>query len=307
MRQQFKTVVMRVNPKEIIRRVNKGNKVSNVALSLGIHRSTVYRWMRKAKTARGNLSSLDLVRKSTKPNTIHRYVFSQKERVDIESCRRKRGQMAEKITHKLHLEASWRTVHRFLKNRNLVRKYGYHRRPRFQDTVHMHAKNTKTVGYLQMDVKYITPELSGLTWTCFEYAVIDIFSRYKEAVILNHLDQDGAMSALLEILPKLPFKPVFIQTDNGLEFQARFQALCTKLHLKHHWIHKSTPNENALIERSFRTDEEEFFFYMERAPVHYDELREWFADWLHEYNYERLHIGINFKTPYEIVANVLSG
>ncbi len=30
-----------------------------------------------------------------------------------------------------------------------------------------------------MDVKYITPELSGLPWTCFEYAIIDIFSRFK--------------------------------------------------------------------------------------------------------------------------------
>jgi len=298
---------MRANPKEIIRRVNKGIKAAGIASDLGVHRSTVYRWMRRAKTARGNLSSLKLKRESTKPHTIYRYNFTQQERMDIEKYRQKTGQMAEKITRKLNLPASWRTVHRFLKNKGFVREYGYHRRPRFQDTVHMHAKNTKTVGYLQMDVKYVTPELSGLTWTCFEYAVIDIFSRYKEAVILNHLDQDGSMAALLEILPKLPFKPVFIQTDNGLEFQERFQALCTKLHLKHHWIHKSTPNENALIERSFRTDEEEFFFRMEKAPVHYDELRVWFANWLHEYNYERLHLGINLKTPYEIVANVLSG
>src|SRR3990170_723585 len=247
---------MRANPKEIIRRVNKGIKAAGIASDLGVHHSTVYRWMRRAKTARGNLSSLSLVRKSTRPHTIHRYNFTQQERMDIEKYRQKTGQMAEKITRKLNLPASWRTVHRFLKNKGFVREYGYHRRPRFQDTVHMHAKNTKTVGYLQMDVKYVTPELSGLTWTCFEYAVIDIFSRYKEAVNLNH-----------------------------------------------HWIHKSTPNENALIERSFRTDEEEFFFRMEKAPVHYDELRVWFANWLHEYNYERLHLGINLKTPYEIVAN----
>lgn len=298
---------MRVNPKEIIRRVNKGIKVADVASHLGVHPSTIYRWIKRAKTGHGGLTSLGLKRKSTRPRTIHRFEFTPEQRVDIETYRIRTGQMAEKITRKLNLPVSWRTLHRFLKDKNLVREYGYHRRPLFQDTVHMHAKNTKTVGYLQMDVKYITPELSGLTWTCFEYAVIDIFSRYKEAVILNHLDQDGSMAALLEILPKLPFKPGFIQTDNGLEFQGRFEDLCTKLHLKHHWIHKSTPNENALIERSFRTDEEEFFFRLEKAPVHYDELREWFANWLHEYNYERLHLGINLKTPYEVVANVLSG
>ena len=114
------------------------------------------------------------------------------------------------------------------------------------------------------------------------------------------------MAAILEILPKLPFKPVFIQTDNGLEFQGRFQKMCEDMNLKHHMIHKSTPNENALIERSFRTDEEEFFFLLEKAPQHYDELRSWFADWLHEYNYERPHLSLELKTPYQIVANVLS-
>jgi len=44
---------------------------------------------------------------------------------------------------------------------------------------------------------------------------------------------------------------------------------------------------------------------MERAPKDYDELRSWFAAWLHEYNYERPHLGIDLKTPYEIVAYVM--
>lgn len=224
----------------------------------------------------------------------------------MEAYRKRTGRMAKKITFDLHLPVSYRTVHRWLKQKGFVQEYGYHRRPRFQDTVHMHAKNTHTIGYLQMDVKYITPELSGLPWTCFEYAVIDIFSRYKEAVILNHLDQDGSQAALFEILPRLPFTPVFLQTDNGLEFQERFHRLCEEMGLRHHFVHKNTPNENALIERSFRTDEEEFFFRLEKAPAHYDELRSWFADWLHEYNYRRPHLSLDLKTPYHIVANVLS-
>jgi transposase InsO family protein len=156
-----------------------------------------------------------------------------------------------------------------------------------------------------MDVKYITPELSGLPYTCFEYAVIDIFSRYKEAVILNHLDQDGSMVALFEMLPKLPFKPVFLQTDNGLEFQGRFHQVCEEMKLKHHLIHKNTPNENALIERSFRTDEEEFFFRLEHAPQHYDELRGWFSSYLNKYNTWRPHLGLNLKTPMEVVKKQL--
>jgi transposase InsO family protein len=169
----------------------------------------------------------------------------------------------------------------------------------------MHAKNVHTLGYLQMDVKVVTPELSGLPWTCFKYAVIDIYSRWKDAVILNQLDQNGAMVALLEILPRLPFKPVFIQTDNGLEFQKRFHDMVVSMGLQHHFIHKSTPNENAVIERSFRTDEEEFYFRLPKRPKHYDELRDQYQDYLHYYNHERIHLGIGLKTPAQIVAYVL--
>ena len=87
----------------------------------------------------------------------------------------------------------------------------------------MHAKNTHSIGHLQMDFKYIISELSGLAWTCFENAVIDIFNRYKEAVIPNYLDKGVSILTPLEISPRLPFKPAFLQTDNCLEFQERFR------------------------------------------------------------------------------------
>ncbi len=299
---------MRIKPYLIIRTFKHTNSASETAGILGIHRSTVYRWIKKAKSlhqSKLGLSEKGLKRKSTRPYTIHKALDSHDE-INAVALRTKKKYTAEKIKKKLNLSACARTLHRIFKRYNLISKYGYHRRPRFQDTVHMHVKNTKNVGYLQMDVKYLTPELTGLTWTCFEYAVIDIYSRYKEVVILNHLDEDGSIAALLEILPKLPFRPIFIQTDNGLEFQGRFRKLLENLKLKHHYVHKRTPNENAVIERSFRTDEEEFLFRLDKAPKHYDELREWFAQWIKEYNYERPHLGIDLRTPYEVVANVLS-
>lgn len=300
---------MRRKPKKIIETLKACNGSSAVAArELGVHRTTVWRWVRRAKTNAssylGYLSTRNLQRKSTRPHTIH-YALTREEESAIINLRKKKHSTAEKIKQKLNLSVHPSTIHRLVKKKGLVHTYGNHRRPRYQKTTHMHLKNTTTIGKLQMDVKYITPELSGLPYTCFEYAVIDIYSRYKEAVILNHLDQDGAILALIEIRKRLPLTPDFIQTDNGLEFQGRFHKYCEDSGLKHHLIHKSTPNENAVIERTFRTDEEEFFFMMERAPKDYDELRIWFAAWLHEYNYERPHLGIDLKTPYEVVANLM--
>lgn len=295
-------MLVRVNPREIIITLKRNSlNVSRTAFELGIHRATVYRWLKKARTYRNLLTSRGLERKSTRPRTI-KHVLTSEQMKEIVSIRKISSFSASKIIKYLYLPVSRSTVHRFLVKRQLVRKYGYHIRPYFQETIHMHARNTKTIGYLQMDVKYITPELSGLPWTCFEYAVIDIFSRYKEARILNQLDSHGAAIALHEIVQSLPFKPVFIQTDNGLEFQGLFLEFCRGLGLKHHYIHKNTPNENALIERSFRTDEDEFFFWWAKEPFKdYDDLREKFAEYLRFYNYKRPHFGINLETPVKII------
>lgn len=231
---------MRIKPKIIIQTFKKSDlDAGRTSLALGIHRSTIYRWVKRARTCRGLLNS-KVFRKSTKPKTIH-FALAPEQISEAVKLREIKGATAEKIVRRLFLPVHPSTLHRLFVRRGLVRKYGYHRRPRFQNTLHMRAENTKTIGCLQMDVKYATPELSGLPYTCFEYAVIDIFSRYKEAVILNHLDQDGSMAALLEILPKLPFKPLFIQTGNGLEFQGRFHQMCEDMNLKHHLIHKIHP------------------------------------------------------------------
>ena len=152
-----------------------------------------------------------------------------------------------------------------------------------------------------MDVKYVTPELSGLPHTLFLYAIMDIYSRYKQGVIFPLLDQGFAIEATKLLIPVFPFKCDFIQTDNGLEFQQRFDEFVRdELKLKHHYIHKSNPNENAIIERSFRTDEEEFFFFKMRKPKDEIDLNAQYQEFLRYYNLERLHLGINIKTPSEV-------
>lgn len=62
---------MRVNPRTIILTLKKHQgKAADTAKELGIHRSTVYRWVKRARDARGNLSSRGLKRKSTRrPHT----------------------------------------------------------------------------------------------------------------------------------------------------------------------------------------------------------------------------------------------
>ena len=200
------------------------------------------------------------------------------------------------------LEVSASTIHRYLQRAGLVRPSTKRRRPRFQNGQVMRPRNCPGLGYLQMDVKYVTPELSGLPYTCYLYAALDISTRYKVGLVLPKLDEGGALLALYDATQQFPFPLHYVQTDNGVEFQKRFHAQCEEVGLEHFYIHKSAPNENAVVERSFRTDEEEFFFWLEEAPQDHLGLNAWYQRFLDIYNSVRPHMGINMLTPKEAIA-----
>ena len=94
----------------------------------------------------------------------------------------------------------------------------------------------------------------GLPYTWYLYAVTDIVTRYKVGLILPKVDEMGSLLALYHATQTLPFPVRYVQTDNGFEFQERFHAKCEEVGLEHFYIHKSSPNDNAVIERNFRTN-----------------------------------------------------
>lgn len=298
---------MRADPKVVIAtlKANDG-KIRQTARELGISPGTVRNWKRRANTGRSYspLSTRGLVRRSTAPRQTQQGTRLPAALQDeIMRIRRERGHGAKKIAAMLGIPRQYQSVHRFLKRKGLTAPGKNYRRPRYQETTHMYVKNALVPGKLQMDVKYVTPELSGLVHTAYLYAVMDIYSRYKQGVILPAVDQALAIEALRYVVSLLPFVPDFIQTDNGMEFQNRFNRYVTEeLGWQHHFIHKSSPNENAVIERSFRTDEEEFFWRMPGPAADLIQLNTEYQAWLKYYNEERLHIGIDFKTPKEKLA-----
>lgn len=299
---------MRLDPSLIIKTLQTNNgRVRETARELGISPGTVINWRRRATTGSRGLRYLGTTvkRRSTKPKTRRTTSLSAVTQQEILRLRRARGHGARKLQVLTASDVHYNTVHRFLKARGLTAPGKNYRRPRYQETTHMYVKNALVPGKLQMDVKYVTPELSGLVHTAYLYAVMDIWSRYKQGVILPAVDQALAIESLKYIVPLLPFRADFIQTDNGLEFQQRFKAYVTgELGWQHHYIHKSSPNENAVIERSFRTDEEEFFWRLEGPATDLVQLNAQYQAYLQYYNEERPHLGIDLQTPLQRLVSV---
>lgn len=276
---------------------------SEAASQLSIDRRTVKKWVIRGHQPSGCVRWKGLSRLSTAPKHSRHAVTLEQEQWLI-SVRKETGFCSEKLAamaREKGFVVSASTVHRLLKRSRQLRPSHRRRRPLFQNGKAMRPSNVPALGYLQMDVKHVTPELSGLPYTCYEYAAIDILSRYKVALLQPVLDEAGSIILLRYVVQNCPFPVKYIQTDNGLEFQRRFNEICDELGIEHYYIHKNSPQENAVIERSFRTDEDEFYLLLEQEPDDINELNKWLQHYLLRYNTWRPHMGIGMKRPKEVV------
>ncbi len=78
--------------------------------------------------------------------------------------------------------------------------------------------------------------------------------------------------------------------------------LCQQLGIQHYLIDKGKPQQNCYVERFHRTCEEEF--YQRENLKNLQQARKKFRDFLHYYNHEREHQGLDDMTPVEKLATV---
>lgn len=291
---------MRVTVKEIVLTFKRTGNVSQTASLLGTSRSTTQRWLKRARGLTGYLKYQGIKRLSTRPKNISR-IITPKLEGQILFAKTTLHFGPKKIVKYLKLPVSHMVVHRLLTRKQLVVSRPRFRRPLFQNGTCMRPANTTKLGYLQMDTKHVTPEWSGLLQTVYEYSAIDILSRYKLAVLLPDISDESARMALEYFLKWFPFPVKYVQTDNGLEFQRAFHDFCVIKNIDHYHIHKNSPNENAVIERSFRTDQDEFYSWLERKPEHIGELNKWLTTFMGQYNNIRPHQSLDYQTPAEVV------
>ena len=95
-----------------------------------------------------------------------------------------------------------------------------------------------------------------------------------------------------------------IRIDRGHEFQARFHWHVEDQGMKHIYIKPRTPQLNGKVERSHRTDQQEFY----QLLTYKDDvdLIEKLQAWEDFYNFNRPHGAFNGKTPYEVMKSLLT-
>ena len=118
--------------------------------------------------------------------------------------------------------------------------------------------------------------------------------RYEKQVPGHHVQVDV----------KFPFRIRTIRTDRGHKFQALFHWHVADLGMEHVYIKPRTPQLNGKVERSHRTDKDEFYQLIDyRDDV---DLEKKLAAWERFYNYDRPHSSHRGKTPYEVLREKLT-
>ena len=88
-------------------------------------------------------------------------------------------------------------------------------------------------------------------------------------------------------------------------FLKEFGAKAAELQLTHYFNRPNYPQRNGRIERSFRTDEEEFY-QVEDLPADLGSLEQALLAWNRTYETARPHQALGYKTPEQFYQHWLN-
>jgi transposase InsO family protein len=144
---------------------------------------------------------------------------------------------------------------------------------------------------VQMDTCKIAPGI-------YQFTAVDDCTRIRVLAVYSRRTAKNALAFLDVAIEEFPFPIQRIQTDRGREFFAHeFQKKMMDYGIKFRPIKPASPHLNGKVERSQRTDLEEFYATVDlKSPDLPDRLREW-QDY---YNQFRPHGSLDGRTPWEV-------
>jgi len=190
--------------------------------------------------------------------------------------------------------------------RTLIR-HGLRRLPKNVGRRAIHTKRyAKRVPghHIQVDVTFLTlKNAESKKIRRFQYTAIDDATRIRALKIYNRHTQKNAINFIDYVIEKFPFRLHTVRTDRGHEFQALFHWHVEDKGLRHVYIKPRSPQLNGKVERSHRSDKEEFYQLLTYTDD--VDLNKKLEEWERFYNFGRPHGAFGGKTPYEALRNML--
>lgn len=265
----------------------------------GVHRSTFWRW-RKRDRQEGVEGLLRMGR-----NESRRRVDPEIEQ-KILQLRRERGYGHQRI--QLYLKRyegvclSSSTVWNVLKRNHMPPLYVTRYNKTAKPVMKRYEKESpgETV---QMDVKFVRDPQDPLK-RFYQFTALDDCTRYRVLRIYARNTTECAIDFLGHVRKAFPAVIQEIQTDNGPEFATDFSFYLDHQGIHHRLIRPRTPRLNGKVERSHRTDTQEFYAKQQFSDM--EDLQKKVEEWERHYNHERAHMALDGRTPAEKLHEKLS-
>jgi transposase InsO family protein len=270
--------------------INQGWSTRQVARYTGFNHSTIVRWAGKARM----LSGLRIETESSRP--INSPLALSPEIVGaILEHRKKYHRCAEVIHHQLNkdgISVSLSSVKRTLKRNGLTYPSKWKK---------WHTYPPRPIPEKPGILVEIDSMWEGLTSErlCL-YALIDVNSRWGFARPSRQINSWQSVKFLKEAERYSMFSFRTIQSDHGSEFAKWFNKQLLASGIEHRYSRVRRPTDNGHIERFIRTIQQEC---LARVPRSFKSWEKSIPEFIHYYNTERPHMGLNMKTPIEVVRS----
>ena len=137
----------------------------------------------------------------------------------------------------------------------------------------------------------------------FQYTAIDDATRVQALKIYERHTQANAIDFIDHVVARFPFRIHTIRTDRGHEFQSLFHWHVEDAGMSHVYLKPRTPQLNGKVERSHRTDKDEFYQLLTYTDD--VDLNRQVQAWEEYHNFHRPHFSHQGRTPYEVMRSLL--
>lgn len=269
--------------------VRRGWSARKVGRYLGFHHTAVMKWVKQARV----VGYHPIPTKSSKPKH-HPKQLSSELVWKIFHQRLKTKRCAEVIHQELlnqEIKVSLSSVKRTLDRTGLLKK----RSPWKRYHPHVDRPLPLTPGDLvQLDTIHL---MTGEKTRIYVFVLLDVYSRWVYVRAYEKMNSRLMLQFVRQAQKQATFQFKMLQSDHGPEFGKWFVEQVKK---SHRYTRIGKPNDNAHIERFNRTLQEECLDKCDRTVL---KLNRVLKEYIPYYNTKRLHLGINLKTPVQLVPS----
>ena len=274
--------------REAAQLVYRGWSTRKVARHFGFSQSVIVKWVKKSKV----LGYHPIPTKSSRP--LHHPKQLSEELVQKIVALRLKTKRTSEVVHQ-HLlnegvRVSLNSVRRTIDRHGLMKK----RNPwkRYHPPVDR-PYPLKSGDLVQIDTIHRMIDKKNRLYV---FVLIDVYSRWVYARAYTKIGGKQTIKFVNEAQRHSVFNFNMLQSDHGPEFSNWFVARISK---KHRYTRIGKPNDNAHIERVNRTIQEEC---LDKLPNNVSKINCELKKYLQYYNYERLHLSLNLKTPNQFIS-----